>query len=181
MSDTPLDRNLLFGAMALQDYLITAEQLAEATVLWAVNMERPLADLLVERGRLSPDDRREIERRMERIIRRHGGDVRATLGAVAGSDARDAIRAADAPAILRSLSGLPPAAGHVLIETLVRPTDHRSRYTLTRLHAEGGLGQVWVARDADLNRDVALKEIHPAQALDPGAWRRFLKEAQVTG
>src|SRR5207248_1712923 len=56
-----------------------------------------------------------------------------------------------------------------------------SRYTMTRLHAEGGLGRVWLARDGDLNREVALKEIKPEGAEHPEAWRRFLKEAQITG
>ena len=55
------------------------------------------------------------------------------------------------------------------------------RYTLTRLHAEGGLGKIWVAHDTDLNRDVALKEIKATTSLSPESWRRFLKEAQITG
>jgi serine/threonine protein kinase len=55
------------------------------------------------------------------------------------------------------------------------------RYTFLRLHAEGGLGQVWVARDADLNREVALKEVRPEWSDRPEALRRFLREAQVTG
>ena len=45
----------------------------------------------------------------------------------------------------------------------------KPRYTLTRLHAEGGLGKVWIARDGDLNREVALKEIKPNHALNDGA------------
>jgi serine/threonine protein kinase len=61
------------------------------------------------------------------------------------------------------------------------PTEQRSRYTLTRLHAEGGLGKIWLARDHDLNREVAMKEIKPERANHPEACRRFLKEAQVTG
>src|SRR3954470_13864133 len=55
------------------------------------------------------------------------------------------------------------------------------RYQFLRLHAEGGLGKVWVARDGDLNREVALKEGRPEWADRPDALRRFLREAQVTG
>jgi formylglycine-generating enzyme required for sulfatase activity/tRNA A-37 threonylcarbamoyl transferase component Bud32 len=56
-----------------------------------------------------------------------------------------------------------------------------SRYLFLRLQAEGGLGKVWVARDADLNREVALKEVRPEWADRPQALRRFLREAQITG
>jgi tetratricopeptide (TPR) repeat protein len=182
MSDPLLDRNLLFGAMALQDYLIDAQQLGEICVVWAAKMKTPMADLLKERGWITDEDRRQIEKRMERVLKRHGGDVRASLGAVAGAEARDAIRMADAPEVRKSLSGLPPAAGYVLLETMAPPTElQRARYTLSRLHAQGGLGKVWLARDHDLNREVALKEIQPEAAAHPETWRRFLKEAQVTG
>ena len=62
-----------------------------------------------------------------------------------------------------------------------RQQPELSRYTLTRMHAEGGLGKVWLARDTDLHREVALKEIRPDRATQPDIWRRFLKEAQITG
>ena len=57
----------------------------------------------------------------------------------------------------------------------------RERYTLSRLHASGGIGRVWLARDASIGRDVALKELRPEQSPNPTALARFLKEAQVTG
>lgn len=60
-------------------------------------------------------------------------------------------------------------------------SHQRSRYTLTRVHGEGGLGRVWLARDAALNREVALKEIRPDKDVSPGTSRRFLREAQITG
>jgi serine/threonine protein kinase len=54
-------------------------------------------------------------------------------------------------------------------------------YSDLRFHAEGGLGEVFMARGGDLNRDVALKFIKPARAGDPESRRRFLLEAEVTG
>src|SRR5262249_8616532 len=48
-------------------------------------------------------------------------------------------------------------------------------------HASGGLGQVSVALDRELNREVALKAIRPEHADDPESRARFLLEAEVTG
>jgi tetratricopeptide (TPR) repeat protein/tRNA A-37 threonylcarbamoyl transferase component Bud32 len=54
-------------------------------------------------------------------------------------------------------------------------------YDDLRFHDAGGLGEVFVARDAGLNREVALKFIKARRAADPTARRRFLLEAEVTG
>jgi PAS domain S-box-containing protein len=43
------------------------------------------------------------------------------------------------------------------------------------------MGRVWVARDTGLDREVALKELHPDLADNPTAVFRFLREAQITG
>src|SRR5438445_13783101 len=51
-----------------------------------------------------------------------------------------------------------------------------SRFTILRLHAQGGLGQVHVARDEQLKRDVALKQIRPDRADQPQVHVRFLAE-----
>src|SRR5207253_755151 len=46
---------------------------------------------------------------------------------------------------------------------------------------EGGLGKVSVARDEELHREVALKEIKDHHADNPDSRARFLLEAEVTG
>ncbi|MCO5166379.1 MAG: serine/threonine protein kinase [Planctomycetes bacterium] len=44
---------------------------------------------------------------------------------------------------------------------------------------QGGMGRVFRARERALARDVAVKLLAPALAADPGARRRFLREARV--
>jgi tetratricopeptide (TPR) repeat protein len=59
------------------------------------------------------------------------------------------------------------------------PASKRAgRYDLTKFHAKGGMGEVWLAQDPDIGRPVALKRMlkgRDSQKLN------FLKEAQVTG
>jgi serine/threonine-protein kinase len=50
-----------------------------------------------------------------------------------------------------------------------------------RFHATGALGEVYIARNVELNREVALKFIKPERSGDVDSRRRFLLEAEVTG
>src|SRR5262245_45481251 len=59
------------------------------------------------------------------------------------------------------------------------PLPAGERYQVVRLHAQGGLGEVHLAEDAELHRPVALKTIQDEHAADPAARRRFLREAEV--
>src|SRR5215212_7499459 len=59
------------------------------------------------------------------------------------------------------------------------PLPAGERYDVIKLHAEGGLGQVFVARDGALNREVALKRVRPERAESTAGRRRLLREAQL--
>jgi serine/threonine protein kinase len=50
---------------------------------------------------------------------------------------------------------------------------------ITSALGAGGMGEVYGARDTNLNRDVAIKVLLPAVANDPDRLARFSREAQV--
>jgi serine/threonine protein kinase/tetratricopeptide (TPR) repeat protein len=174
------DRNLLFGVLALQADVITHAQFVEACTLWANQKSISLSDLLVERGWITAADRADVDRLVERKLRKHGGDAKAGLAELSGDGVQRSLAAVADPDIRNSLAAL-PSPGHVLVATVAYQPESRDRYTLSRLHAHGGIGQVWVAHDSAVGRDVALKELRSDRADNPAVWARFLEEAQITG
>jgi hypothetical protein len=55
------------------------------------------------------------------------------------------------------------------------------RYQILREIGRGGMATVYVARQVDLDRRVALKELRALGTLDPTSTRRFLREARLAG
>ena len=54
-----------------------------------------------------------------------------------------------------------------------------NRYKMTQLLGEGGMGAVFKARDVTLQRDVAIKIMHPHLGNQPSFRDRFLQEART--
>src|ERR1700738_828111 len=55
------------------------------------------------------------------------------------------------------------------------------RYEIRSKLGEGGMGEVYRARDEKLNRDVAIKALPTALSQDGDRLRRFEQEAQAAG
>jgi eukaryotic-like serine/threonine-protein kinase len=162
------DRDLLFGVVALQKGAVDADRLAETCAAWVTEPTLPLAHLMVDRGLMTDEKRIELEKVVALKLEAHGGDPHVTLAHTLDTTARAAIGKIAFP------------RGHIVMETLSPADATRDRYTLTHLHATGGMGQVWLARDKALDRLIALKELRPDQAENSAVCSRFLHEAKIT-
>jgi serine/threonine-protein kinase len=187
MSQSPLlpgdsDRNLLFGVLALQADLIDEGQFVEACTVWASRKQSSLAELLCERGWISDQDRRDLDRLFERKLKRHGNDVRASLAAACDAARQSLVAYAESQCTLDTPTGsVGKESNGALAATGLYQPSRRDRYRLDRLHATGGIGRVWQAHDAEFGREVALKELRPDRRDKPDHLARFVREAQITG
>ena len=83
---------------------------------------------------------------------------------------------------LRQLTGrVAPTAGETIAAADVVGVQAGARYRLMRELGRGATGVVYLARDAELERDVAIKLLHPhlAGTERQGALARFFHEARV--
>lgn len=61
----------------------------------------------------------------------------------------------------------------------MREDELLGRYRLLRRLGRGGMGEVWEARDEELEREVAIKVLSSSLGADPNAQRRFRREAHA--
>lgn len=177
------DRQLLFGAIATQLDLISVGQFAEACQLWSQSETSSIREILHQKGWLVAQDFDPLDYLVERTLSKHGGNVRDHW---AGTTAE--IRG-----VLAGLEmNLGTQAGTGNAETIILEEEHADpgqitvgkpglRYRLNSLHAAGGIGEIWLARDADLQRDVAVKRLQSQKSPSNAARLRFLREARITG
>jgi formylglycine-generating enzyme required for sulfatase activity/tRNA A-37 threonylcarbamoyl transferase component Bud32 len=211
MTPSPADSTLLLGLLALRTGLVSQEALLAALRAWTADKTRPLGQLLCEQGALGAEDREPLEELVARHRERSADALAALcflfpLGSL--QEEIEQLGDPDLTACLARLAESGPAVterqpqststldyqaaddGATLPAHAVpgasagdsgQSDRSGTRYRVLRPHARGGLGEVFVALDVELRREVALKEIQGRHADREDSRARFLLEAEVTG
>lgn len=175
----PSSRELLFGMLAVSQQFLKPEELIEATTVWARDGQRQsLADSLVARGAITEAEHSIVDS----ILREKSeDDVRDSLRSALGADLFRAVRHALERIDDAGADDTLQQSAATEVPSTATPAGDDQRFEITQELARGGLGEVFIARDRQLNRNVALKQILQRWLNSPDFNERFLMEAEITG
>jgi WD40 repeat protein/serine/threonine protein kinase len=179
------DRNLLIGVLALQMDFIGRGQLIAAMNAWVLDKQTSLGHVLLRIKALREDEHELLEALVDKHLAKHADDPEKSLAAVSsiGSlrDELSQIADSEVEASLAHVSRDRQNEDPHATVSVGTPTSSGLRFRILRPHAKGGLGEVFVAEDEELHRQVALKHIQPHLADRSDSRARFMLEAEITG
>ena len=183
MSIVLSDRNRLFGVLALKVNLISQDQLLAAfEELSSSTKANSDPDLMREHLARTGVDKRVLHA-IDTIVDAQLGTSGLTLkNRDRRNDSKDFSLADELSGIddqsIENLAGRNQEALTVSLSLGQSTTD--GRFQILRPHAKGGLGEVYVALDQELDRQVALKQIR-GDSIPVEKRERFVREAEITG
>jgi WD40 repeat protein/serine/threonine protein kinase len=167
MPEVVVDLQLTTGLIALQLGMITREAAVEALGEWSSNPTKSLTQILLDRGSIDLSHRVVIESLARELPHRESESGHQFMVTQLSSRPNDSSEEDTVQTRMPTASEMRPIT--------------QQRFRRVRPHAEGGLGVVFVAHDAELNREVAIKEIRERYADETHSRARFLVEAEITG
>lgn len=165
-----LETDWQLAAFAFDSDLIDSQQLSTALIDWAVRPNQSLLQILLDQKSLSPGDLTLLHALWQHRL---SGNPSTQLSMAESNAATFLDRSQQSPSSIEI-----EAKTHSFAASTLRSSVHLD---LGQHLANGGIGQVDVACDRELNRRVAVKRIQPRFASDARARIRFAQEAEITG
>lgn len=179
--------NVLFGILALQKEFITRDQLVAAIIQWQQDQSKTIREILSSHKHLTVERSQLLSALVDQESGRSDSSPTMSLTPEEsrGSTRDDLARSDDANrpgnAVVAATERQESSESTATPTTVGDGTSLGRRFRILRPHDKGGLGQISIALDQELNREVALKEIQARYADNPESRARFLLEAEVTG
>jgi serine/threonine protein kinase len=184
------DAGLHFLLLAFKNRFVDERGLLAAYDACQARPGEPAERVLRELGMLDAAQVEALGPLVAYHLRLHGHDREASLAALGVPEAirsrLDTDRDGAAPAAGLALASTEPGTAEPWAEA--ETVDARpeavadgGRFERTAFHRGGGLGMVWRAKDRQLHREVALKEIRPDRADEPDYRAMFQREMEITG
>jgi serine/threonine-protein kinase len=189
-----MNRDLLVAVLAVLTDAIPRSALATAIRCWTEEKGQSLAEWLKQSGGLDDHRIHALECLASAHLKAHENDLRQSLSAwnafeltqgvlteIHDEALRTTIGASLGGSTTVPLNGGSPTGSTSWVLNPAPRSPDGERFERIRPHARGGIGQVWLARDCELQRNVALKEIQPCFAEREDQRARFVLEAEITG
>jgi WD40 repeat protein len=194
------EHNLIFAGLGLQLGIIAKDKVIRAFTEWLFDKARPLGEILVHQKAITPEQRKTLESAVEAHIQQEGGeqkalaslnhvkDLESDLDHLADNDLNQSL---DGAVTQRKLLGLDVlfTQSHDSESSSTNKkgsfsgpeSKQTDRFERQHFLDSGNLGEVFFAKDTELNRTVVTKYIRPEISGDSLKQALFHLEGEVTG
>lgn len=176
-SETKPDLDLAMAVVLLRQGAINERQLNQLASNWTAFGVCSFAEHAARQGVVSEQQAVEIRQQARAMLK----DAMRSSEAIGIHSSHDRAYRSKLDPSGRLARTLGIADDTMLAGDEVEDRSLGARYTLLRKLGQGGLGVVWLARDENLQRYVAVKEILRETDADAFAQSHFRREAEITG